>query len=110
MFQNGISRNTKCAVKDGFRRDSHIRMYHALLFCGSNKNLYVIVVQASFVHTSWDRKSLGLWQLLRLVKISKRVHHQIDAGICTLTTLLALLVLTSPTSTYVCTYVVRDQI
>ena len=24
MFQNGISRNTKCAVRDGFRRDSHI--------------------------------------------------------------------------------------
>ena len=24
MFQNGISRNTKCAVKDSFRRDSHI--------------------------------------------------------------------------------------
>ena len=23
MFQNGISRNTKCAVRDGFRRDSH---------------------------------------------------------------------------------------
>ena len=24
MFQNGISRNTKCAVRDAFRRDSHI--------------------------------------------------------------------------------------
>ena len=24
MFQNGISQNTKCAIKDGFRRDSHI--------------------------------------------------------------------------------------
>ena len=23
MFQNGISQNTKCAVRDGFRRDSH---------------------------------------------------------------------------------------
>ena len=23
MFQNGISRNTKCAVTDGFRRNSH---------------------------------------------------------------------------------------
>ena len=24
MFQNGISRNTKCAEKDGFRRAGHI--------------------------------------------------------------------------------------
>ena len=24
MFQNGISRNTKCAKKDGFRREGHI--------------------------------------------------------------------------------------
>ena len=27
MFQNGISRNIKCAVKDGFHRDSHIYKY-----------------------------------------------------------------------------------
>ena len=24
MFQNGISRNTKCAERDGFRREGHI--------------------------------------------------------------------------------------
>ena len=24
MFQNGISRNAKCAVRDGFHRDSYI--------------------------------------------------------------------------------------
>ena len=24
MFQNGISRNTKCAIRDSFHRDSHI--------------------------------------------------------------------------------------
>ena len=27
MFQNGISQNAKCVVKDGFCRDSHILMY-----------------------------------------------------------------------------------
>ena len=24
IFQNGISQNTKCAVRDGFHRDSHM--------------------------------------------------------------------------------------
>ena len=34
MFQMGISRNTKYAVRDGFRKDSHIviPLYHVLHF------------------------------------------------------------------------------
>ena len=32
MFQNGISRNTKCAERDGFRRAGHIiTIYHTAL-------------------------------------------------------------------------------
>ena len=27
MFQNGISRNTKCAERDGFRREGHIYVH-----------------------------------------------------------------------------------
>ena len=41
MPQIGISRNTKCANKDGFRRDSHIR----------NKKLHVcqtVIVSVPF--------------------------------------------------------------
>ena len=26
MFQNGISQNTKCAKRDGFRREGHISL------------------------------------------------------------------------------------
>ena len=33
MFQNGISRNTKCAVRDSFRRDSHILPHYASIMC-----------------------------------------------------------------------------
>ena len=38
MFQNGISRNTKCAIRDGFRRDSH----KCNLFCN-----YVYITYSS---------------------------------------------------------------
>ena len=31
IFQNGISRNTKCAVKDGFCSDSHIWANHYMI-------------------------------------------------------------------------------
>ena len=31
MFQNGVSRNTKCAERDGFHREGHI--YAALCVC-----------------------------------------------------------------------------
>ena len=31
MFQNGISRNTKCAEKDGFRRAGHIYLFTVYL-------------------------------------------------------------------------------
>ena len=27
MFQNGISQNTKCVERDGFRREGHIYIY-----------------------------------------------------------------------------------
>ena len=32
MFQNGISQNTKCAVEDGFRRDSHIYWISCVIY------------------------------------------------------------------------------
>ena len=34
MFQNGISQNTKCAIKDGFRTDSHICSCYLTSLCG----------------------------------------------------------------------------
>ena len=34
MFQNGISQNTKCAVKDGFHGDSHICSCYLTSLCG----------------------------------------------------------------------------
>ena len=33
MVQNGISRNTKCAIRDGFRSDSHKLQNHSLNKC-----------------------------------------------------------------------------
>ena len=38
MFQNGISRNTKCAKRDGFCREGHIYCYaHKVFCCGEAK-------------------------------------------------------------------------
>ena len=31
-FQNGISQNTKCAIKDGFCRDSHILVVYSMYY------------------------------------------------------------------------------
>ena len=41
MFQNGISRNTKCAVRDGFRRDSHIFYF---------TKSFVIIIAYEIIH------------------------------------------------------------
>ena len=32
MFQNGISRNTKCAERDGFRREGHNYDYKVISY------------------------------------------------------------------------------
>ena len=40
MFHNGISRNTKCAKRDGFRREGHICQIKVDL----SSSVYVIVL------------------------------------------------------------------
>ena len=49
MFQNGISQNTKCAIRDGFRRDSHIYEYVCTL-------LYVCAFALVYVVTGPAKK------------------------------------------------------
>ena len=38
MFQNGISRNTKCAERDGFRREGHKFILLLQLICLATLN------------------------------------------------------------------------
>ena len=57
MFQNGISRNTKCAERDGFRREGHI-----CIQISRYVNSIVFTVNISSIEISLTR----VWPVLKL--------------------------------------------
>ena len=46
IFQIGISQNTKCALKDGFRKSSHIYTSPLLLSCFTPMKPWSVVVSS----------------------------------------------------------------
>ena len=46
MFQNGVSQNTKCAIKDGFYRDNHIFYTYVSFSLDSCKLMQVSLIDA----------------------------------------------------------------
>ena len=78
MFQNGISRNTKCAVRDGFRRDSHIcdlcvfLHAHGVRTNNTLKYMHVVTVHVHIVvNTDEEHLSCG-WHVVYLYSAG---HH-----------------------------------
>ena len=61
MFQNGVSWNTKCADRDGFRRDSHI---------------YIVMIQYNnnIKHKRTFNNSIA--ETLRTICSFKRLHSK----------------------------------
>ena len=54
MFQNGISRNTKCAIKDGFCRDSHISYWsHVYNFTHTFLMDHIGVTHPYYITYTW---------------------------------------------------------
>ena len=85
MFQNGISRNTKCAERDGFCREGHILSFCWHFVSKNNKNLVAFkgitenwLIYSNRTH-SCSTKGIWFWQIFwhvwfrQITRILKRI-------------------------------------